>query len=222
MKISKTILAICMLFVVLGFAQNKLKGKVVDFKNKPVAKAKIYLDSIYSKVETNKEGDFEVQLPEKVNVINVVSDEYGLLSSPFNNETSMNFIFLETEKSKKIKKGSKISVVYSKLDQKYQVISTNNLNYANDKNIQIYNTIYDMIRGKIAGVSVSNTNQILIRGVNSVNSGLDPLLVVDGGIVTTLDYINPKDVKKISVLKGADAAIYGSQGANGVIIVTTK
>ncbi|MFI0491330.1 TonB-dependent receptor plug domain-containing protein [Flavobacterium sp.] len=222
MKISKTLIAICLLFVAFGFAQNKLKGKVVDFKNKPVAKAKIYLDSIYSKVETNKEGDFEVQLPEKVSTINVVSDEYGLLSSPFNKETSMNFIFLETEKSKKIKKGSKISVVYSKSDQKYKVINTTNLDYANDKNIQIYNNIYDMIRGKIAGVSVSNTNQILIRGVNSVNSGLDPLLVVDGGIVTTLDYINPKDVKKISVLKGAEAAIYGSQGANGVIIVTTK
>ena len=51
MKISKMLLTICLSFVLFGYGQNKLIGKVVDFNNKPVAKAKIYLDSIYSKVD---------------------------------------------------------------------------------------------------------------------------------------------------------------------------
>ncbi len=222
MKISKTILALCLLFVFFGYAQNKLTGKVVDFKNKPVAKAKIYLDSVYSNVETNKEGAFEVSVPEKVSVINVYSDQYGLLSSAFNKETLMNFIFLETEKSKKIKKGSTVSVVYSKSDQKYQVINPQSIDASKDKSIQIYNTIYDMIRGKLAGVTVSGDNKITIRGVSSFYYTAEPLFVVDGVIVSSIDYLFPNNVKKISVLKGAEASIYGAQGTSGVIVITTK
>jgi TonB-dependent SusC/RagA subfamily outer membrane receptor len=222
MKTSKTILALCLLFVFLGFAQNKLTGKVVDFKNKPVAKAKIYLDSVYSNVETNNEGAFEVSVPEKVSAINVYSDQYGLLSSPFNKETLMNFIFLETKKSKKIKKGSPISVVYSKSDQKFLVINPQSIDASKDKSIQIYNTIYDMIRGRLAGVTVSGDNKITIRGVSSFYYTAEPLFVVDGVIVSSIDYLFPNNVKKISVLKGPEASIYGAQGTSGVIVITTK
>ena len=222
MKISKTILAICMLFVFLGFAQNKLKGKVVDYKNKPVAKAKIYLDSIYSNVETNKEGDFEVQLPAKVTTINVYSDEFGLLSSKFNNETTINFMFLEADKLKKPKKGSTVSLVYSKSNQKYQVVNSQSIDASKDKNVTIYNTVFDMIRGKLAGVTVSSDNKITIRGVSSIRNISDPLFVVDGSIVSNIDYLSPNNIKKISVLKGADASIYGAQGSSGVIVITTK
>ncbi len=222
MKISKTLITICCLFVCFGFAQNKLSGKVFNYKNKPVAKAKIYLDSVFSNVETNKEGNFEVQLTDKVGAINVYSDEYGLLSSPFNKETSMNFKFLEPEKSKKNKKGSKVAVVYSKIDQKYQVVNSQSINAENDKNAAIYNSVYDMIRGKLAGVSVSSDNKITIRGVNSIRNYSDPLFVVDGSIVSSIDYLSPYNVKTIHVLKGADASIYGAQGSSGVIVITTK
>lgn len=219
MKISKMLLAICLSFVVLGYGQNKLIGKVVDFNNKPVAKAKIYLDSIYSKIETNKYGDFEVLIPAKVATINVYSDEYGLLSSKYNNETKMSFVFLEADKSKEIKKGSDVSLIYSESNQKYEVIQSHNTNTSTDK--RTYNSIYDMIRGKVAGVSVSRDNKITIQGVSSINFISEPLFVVDGIIVSNIDYIIPNNVKSIRVLKGAEASYYGSQGSNGVIIITT-
>ncbi len=222
MKISKTFLAFCMLFVCLSFAQNKLKGKVVDSKNKPVAKAKIYLDSIYSNVETNKEGNFEVLIPTKLSTVNVYSDEFGLLSSKFNNETTINFMFLEADKVKRTKKGSKIAVVYSKSDQKYQVVNSEGIDASKDKNVTIYNTVFDMIRGKLAGVTVSSDNKITIRGISSIRNISDPLFVVDGSIVSSIDYLSPNNIKKISVLKGADASIYGAQGSSGVIVITTK
>jgi TonB-dependent SusC/RagA subfamily outer membrane receptor len=224
MKISKTLLLILLLFVGFGYAQNKLTGKVMNSNNKPVANAKIYLDSIYSNVETNRNGDFEVQLPEKVNVINVYSHEYGLLSSKYSNESIMNFMFLESEKSikERTKKGDKISIGYSEVDKKYKVNNSEGISLPNDKNAITYNTIYDMIRGRLSGVTVSRDNRITIRGVSSIRNISEPLFVVDGMIVSNIDYISPNNVKNISVLKGADASIYGSQASAGVIVIKTK
>jgi TonB-dependent SusC/RagA subfamily outer membrane receptor len=213
-----------LLFVGFGYAQNKLTGKVMNSNNKPVANAKIYLDSIYSNVETNRNGDFEVQLPEKVNVINVYSHEYGLLSSKYSNESIMNFMFLESEKSikERTKKGDKISIGYSEVDKKYKVNNSEGISLPNDKNAITYNTIYDMIRGRLSGVTVSRDNRITIRGVSSIRNISEPLFVVDGMIVSNIDYISPNNVKNISVLKGADASIYGSQASAGVIVIKTK
>ncbi|MFV5702706.1 TonB-dependent receptor plug domain-containing protein [Flavobacterium sp. XS2P12] len=224
MKISKVLLFILLLFVGFGYAQNKLTGKVVNSKSKPVANAKIYLDSIYSNVTTNSMGEFEVLLPEKVSTINVYSTQYGLLSSKLNNEDIMNFMFLESDKSMKerTKKGDKITIGYSKENQKYQVLNSESIGVEKDKNTAIYNTIYDLIRGRLAGVTVSRDNRITIRGVSSVRNISDPLFVVDGMIVSSIDYISPNNVKNISVLKGADAATYGAQGSSGVILITTK
>jgi len=171
---------------------------------------------------TNKNGDFEVLIPEKVSTINVYSDDYGLLSSKFNKEDTMIFMFLEPDKSKKIHRGSDVSIAYSAADQKYEAVKSQNTNVSNSNDKRTYNTIYDMIRGKVAGVSVSRDNKITIQGVSSINFVSQPLFVVDGVIVSNIDYIIPNNVKSIRVLKGAEASIYGSQGSSGVIVITTK
>ncbi|MFV8367586.1 TonB-dependent receptor plug domain-containing protein [Flavobacterium sp. XS1P27] len=224
MKISRTLVVVFFLFVGFGYAQNKLTGKVMDYKNKPVANARIYLDSIYSNVTTNSKGDFEVLLPEKVAVINVYSYKFGLLSSKFNNENVMNFMFLESQKSirNRAKNGDDISIGYSEVDQKYKVNASQKLDAQNDKSSIIYNTIYDLIRGRLAGVTVTRNNKITIRGVSSINNISEPLFVVDGVIVSSIDYIFPNNVKSISVLKDAAASIYGAQGSSGVILIKTK
>nr|AOE10580.1 TonB-dependent receptor [uncultured bacterium] len=84
------------------------------------------------------------------------------------------------------------------------------------------------LQGTTPGVSVTTQSgspgsgfRFLIRGVSS-NGGNDPLLVVDGYIVSSLNTINPDDIESLTVLKDAQAAIYGVEGANGVILVTTK
>ncbi|WP_245189639.1 SusC/RagA family TonB-linked outer membrane protein [Lunatimonas salinarum] len=86
------------------------------------------------------------------------------------------------------------------------------------------------LQGRIAGVEVLNNQnspgasaRIRIRGVNSINSGVNPLFVIDGIIGADLNMINPSDIESVEVLKDASsAAIYGARGANGVILVTTK
>lgn len=100
------------------------------------------------------------------------------------------------------------------------------------------NTIKDLpvarvdqaLSGKLAGVQVLTTNGkpgesplIRIRGVGSISAGSDPLYVVDGYPVDNIQMLNPNDIETIDVLKDASAtAIYGSRGANGVIIINTK
>lgn len=224
MKISKILLFLLLLSVGFSYGQNKLIGKVTNSKNKPVVNAKVFLDSIYTNVETNKNGDFEVLLPEKVTMVNVYSHDYGLLSSKFNNENIMNFMFLDSDKSinERTKKGDKISIGYSEVDKKYKVNNSEGSNVPNDKNTAVYNTIYHMIRGRLSGVTVSRDNRITIRGVSSIRNISEPLFVVDGMIVSGIDYISPNNVKNISVLKGAEASIYGSQASAGVIIIKTK
>jgi len=84
--------------------------------------------------------------------------------------------------------------------------------------------------GKIAGVEVRSTTgepgsapQIRIRGVSSISATSEPLYVVDGFPVITIQSLNPSDIETIDILKDASAtAIYGSRGSNGVVIITTK
>lgn len=87
------------------------------------------------------------------------------------------------------------------------------------------------LQGKIAGVQVQNISseagsdpKIRIRGISSINAGANPLVVVDGHPVPDgLAFVNNADVESVEVLKdAASAAIYGSRGASGVILVTTK
>ncbi len=89
-------------------------------------------------------------------------------------------------------------------------------------------TFAEALQGKASGVYISSTGapgsetSIRIRGVGSVN-GSDPLIVVDGVSNVSIESVNPNDIESLQVLKDASAtAIYGAQGANGVIIITTK
>jgi TonB-linked SusC/RagA family outer membrane protein len=85
------------------------------------------------------------------------------------------------------------------------------------------------LQGKAAGVTVVSagsepgaTPQILVRGISTIN-GNSPLYVVDGLPVNDINYLNPKDIATLTVLKdAASAAIYGSRAANGVVLITTK
>ena len=88
-----------------------------------------------------------------------------------------------------------------------------------------------LIKGKVSGVSIVNTgaadpnmtSSIQVRGVNSRQAGLGPLIVIDGVPGGNLQNVNPNDIASFDVLKdGAASAIYGTRGANGVILVTTK
>lgn len=86
-----------------------------------------------------------------------------------------------------------------------------------------------LFEGRIPGVRVVRTAdgpRLRIRGEHTFMGSKDPLIVLDGtplpNVGSGLSFLNPYDIDRIEVLKGPSAAIYGSRGANGVIIITTK
>lgn len=100
-----------------------------------------------------------------------------------------------------------------------------------DFNKGIFNDPMGLIQGKVAGLSITRPNgadpmagyQILLRGTNTLTSGMSPLIIIDGVVGADLKNVNFQDVESMDVLKdGSAAAIYGTRGTNGVIIITTK
>lgn len=96
--------------------------------------------------------------------------------------------------------------------------------------IQPIAEVAEALTGRLAGVQVATSDgspdadiKITVRGAGSITQNTDPLIIVDGFPIDNLTDISPTDIRTISVLKDASAtAIYGSRGANGVIIITTK
>ena len=92
------------------------------------------------------------------------------------------------------------------------------------------NDLGSLIQGQAAGVKVLKSSgkpsagfNIRVRGTSSISAGSDPLYVIDGVPTTDTRSLNPSDIESISILKDASsAAIYGAQGANGVVLITTK
>jgi TonB-dependent SusC/RagA subfamily outer membrane receptor len=108
------------------------------------------------------------------------------------------------------------------------VIDRNKLNALasmnkDDFDFNQYNNIYDLIKGRFAGVQVIN-GEIIIRGQNSFSSSNAALIIVDGIPVdgSMLQSIPPVEVKSVNVIKDGSSAIYGVRGANGVVVIETR
>ncbi len=100
-----------------------------------------------------------------------------------------------------------------------------------DFNKGVFNNPMGLLQGKVAGLTIVNPDgadpmasyKIILRGTNTLTSGQGPLIIIDGVAGADLRDISPEEVESIDVLKdGSAAAIYGTRGSNGVIIITTK
>ena len=100
-----------------------------------------------------------------------------------------------------------------------------------DFNQGSFTTAAGLLQGKVAGLTVVNASggdpngnyEILLRGTNSLSAGQGPLIIIDGVVGADIRNINYQEVESIDVLKdGSAAAIYGTRGTNGVVIITTK
>lgn len=223
--------------------QSKLDGTVINkITNQPVSGASVYIKGTTHGVVTDAEGKFYFQTGQKfpytliVSYIGYKKTEVIVDGNPviINLEQDLNelnelvVVGYGTQKRKDIT-GAIASV--PKLNLNQVTSSTDNL-----------------LRGAIPGVVVTQSSgqpgastSVRIRGGNSITAGNEPLYVVDGVLiyndnsngtagvafagagVNVLSTINPADIESIEVLKDASAtAIYGSRGANGVVLITTK
>ena len=118
------------------------------------------------------------------------------------------------------KSGDAIEIGYGTQDPDHVTNSVSKVK-VKKTDAQTYTDMYDYLRGRVAGVTVTSDKRIFIRGIGTNSDATDPLILVDGVETTDLSGINPADVQSVDVIKDGSSAIYGMRGANGVIIINT-
>lgn len=202
-----------------------ISGYVTDVNNQPVKGALILLDRQKTGIVTNRKGFYKIRITPETRMIGAYSDAKGSAEMPADGSPEINIILYGSFAIQglifEVPRGEEmVNIGYGKIRKKDLTNPTGQIDGRGHK-YDSYTSIYDMIRGEVPGVQVIGT-QILIRGLSSINSSNDPLLVVDGMPVSSIENISPREVKSISVLKGPDAAIYGTRAAGGVILIDLK
>jgi TonB-dependent starch-binding outer membrane protein SusC len=202
-----------------------ISGYVVDKYQFPVTNANILIDNEKANLVTNAKGYFKVKVDPSAKTIGISTSGSGITEENIDGRRRINFALEDavpnqTEIQKESPEDEQINVGYGTIKKKNLTTSVNKID-GTQKRFASYSTIYDLIRGQVPGVRVRG-NSINIQNSSSFNLSTKPLFIVDGVTVETIDYIFPQMVKSIEVLKGASAAIYGSRGANGVLIISLK
>ncbi|MFI3317416.1 MAG: TonB-dependent receptor [Rikenellaceae bacterium] len=223
------IFALCMMMPQIAGAQTakniKYSGVVKDQDGLSIVGATVMVDNTNDATITNVDGQFTLMssIPNAKLIISYIGYETAEVAATSNKSITVTLESSSTEIDDVVVVGYGVQ---RKSDLTGSVASVSADNVL--KNTPTTD-IASSLQGTMAGVSVvaggdpSSSSTIRIRGVNSVTADSEPLLVVDGFIGSSLQDLNPADIKSIEVLKDASAtAVYGSRGANGVILVTTK
>lgn len=206
-------------------AELQVKGKITNEKGEPLPGVTIQIKGTAKGVVTNERGEYVIAVPDGNAILVISSLGYNKVEIPLNGKRELS-LALQPSASNinelvvvgygEQKKGSLTNAISSITAKDFQDAPVNRLD--------------QVLQGRATGVQVTNSAgspggsvRIRIRGSNSINGSNDPLYVVDGFVGAEFFAINPDDIASIQVLKDAAAtAIYGSRGANGVILITTK
>ena len=204
----------------------KIKGKVIDENGLPLPGATIIEEKTKNSVIADLEGNFEINVESNNSFLVVSFIGYLEKRIPVSDGTISIQLYPDTTELKEV-----VVVGYGTTTRKDVTGAVGSVS-AKDMNQGAIVNPLQLISGKLAGVNISQTGSepgstpsIRIRGISSLIGGNDPLVVVDGiqGNMDLLNDIPPSEIASIDILKDASAtAIYGSRGAPGVIIVTTK
>jgi TonB-dependent SusC/RagA subfamily outer membrane receptor len=199
----------------------KITGLVVDVESVPIPDAIITIDGEKTNTITNSKGFYKIKIRQENKKIGVYTSPDGVIEEAIDGRNNINFtlkVSVPHDKTAKTDPGDElIDIGYQTVKKKDLIVNVDKIDGTKSKYAG-YNTIYEMIRGEIPGVAVNGTS-IMIRSSTSINSGNEPLFVVDGVPVATIDNIHPQMVRSIEVLKGSATSIYGTRGSNGVILI---
>jgi TonB-dependent SusC/RagA subfamily outer membrane receptor len=196
----------------------KISGLVLDATATPVADAIIMVDGEKTNTITDSKGLYIIKVGQENKKIGVFIPPRQIIEEAIEGRKNINFTFKVAIPYQKNEHAEEpVDVGYGKVKSKDLMGPVGQIDGRKSKYAG-YNTIYDLIRGQVPGVVVNGTT-IMIRSTTSINESNEPLFVVDGVPVSSVDNISPLEVKSIRILKGSDASIYGSRGSNGVILI---
>src|ERR1035437_2062089 len=204
-------------------SQQQVKGKITDDKNIPVAGASVQVKNTLRGTFSDVDGGFVIVASSNDTLV------FSMLSMatqklPVAGQTFINVKLLEESKAL----NEVVVIGYGTVKKSDLTGSVASIKSVDLTKITSLNPEQGL-QGKVAGVQVSSSSgapgavpSILIRGVGTFNNSA-PIFVVDGVILDDISFLNSQDIESMNILKDASAtAIYGSRGANGVILVTTK
>lgn len=206
-------------------AQNTINGKVTDQNGDGIPGVTILIKNTSTGTTTDFGGEFRISKvkPEDILVfsyIGMVTEEVTVGSQSVINITL---------KEDMVRLDELVVIGYGTQNKK-DVTGSVSVVGSEEMESRPNTQVGSLIQGKVAGVQVQASSgkpsqgiSMRIRGTNSINAGSEPLYVVDGVPTTDTRSLSPSDIESVSVLKDASAAaIYGAQGANGVVLITTK
>ncbi len=226
MKIIKAIV-ILFLTVVVGYGQKQIevKGKVKDASNaEAVIGANIVVKGSNVGVITDVDGNFQITASDnatlEVSYVGYLTQEIKV--------DGRSVIDIDLEVNSRLL-DEVVVVGYGTVKKSNVTGSIISVKEEELKTVPVTN-IMEALQGKLAGVDITRSSgnpgagiNVLVRGNRSLTASNSPLFIVDGIQYSNIQDLNPNDVQSMEVLKdAASTAIYGSRGANGVIIVTTK
>ena len=207
-------------------AQRRITGMVIGTDNEPIIGASVVQKDLQTNgTITDINGNFTFNVPDNstiiISYIGYISQEI-----PVGTQTTLRIVLLEDLQSLE----EVVVIGYGTVAKKELTSAVSHVSSKDFLSVASTNPMMQ-VQGRVSGVSISNTSSadpnsdasVQVRGVASRAASNDPLIVIDGVPGGNLRNINENDIESIDILKdGAAAAIYGTRGSNGVIIVTTK
>ena len=226
--IKRVILALAaLLTAATAFAQMKtVSGTVLDENGEGLPGAAVIVAGTNAYAITDMDGKFSVSAPvgRDVTVSYFGYDDYVF------NVGSASVYNVTMKPSEATMLNESVAIGYGTTTKKEVTGSVVSLK-SEDFDKGAFSSAAGMLQGKVAGLSVTNPDggdpngsyEILLRGTNTLSAGQGPLIIIDGVVGADIRTINFQEVESIDVLKdGSAAAIYGTRGTNGVLIITTK
>jgi len=212
------LIAILILLASIVHSQTRVvQGQLTVFKTYPVMNVEITSKKANATTKTDEFGRFSLVCNED-DIIKVKPKAFKPVKKRIHADTEsvqMNLQFIDSEANREL------AVGYGYISKEHLTYATSHLENDNQEFCS-YSNIFELIRGQLSGVTVEG-NEIYVRGAkNSFTPGTTmALYVVDNQPTKDIDWIQPCQIKSINVLKDSNAAIYGSRGGNGVVLIET-
>lgn len=219
----KTISLLAVLFFIAfsSMAQTRvINGVLTAFNKYPVANIEVMAKKSKATTVSDSLGNFSIVCNEK-DQVKIKSETFKSVSRSIDKKSEtlrINLVFMDSRKNREL------AVSSGYMDKADLTYAADNMKQENNEYCNFPN-IYELLKGRFPGVTVDGTSgsyRVFIRGAQSINGSNEVLFVLDGSSGANVSGLNPCNIKSIEVIKDGMAAMYGTRGTNGVIIIETK